>query len=301
MLVTSRKALIEAGVRTAGTMMVDQDRLWSQYSNDKVDIGEKLAGVIRTLSVASPLTRKLRALSIGSSNEPQFRILETAFRGGLYLFDIDQNALDSVEERVRRQRTTHVTTIQGDYKQALFDADHTRAFFTGHLQGKKVDLITLHHSLYYCLEEQWSPLFENLYRQLLARRGAIHAVMMAPESSNEMTTTWLYNHFAGRFFGVRNNQSLLALKKELDANALFADAQVLVAPSRVEFFVDDFLKFMEVVWMILLYPDVHRYNREQIEEIVAFVHDRFWTGRHPLQQVQHHLVVYRGIDFKGLI
>jgi len=62
MLATSRKALIEAGVRTAGTMMVDQDRIWSQYSNDKVDIGEKLAGVIRTLSVASPLTRKLRAL-----------------------------------------------------------------------------------------------------------------------------------------------------------------------------------------------------------------------------------------------
>ncbi|MBO8091843.1 class I SAM-dependent methyltransferase [Prosthecochloris sp. HL-130-GSB] len=297
----SRSALIREGIRTAGSLMTDQDRLWSQYSNDKVDIGEKLAGVIRTLSVASPLNRKLRALSIGSSNEPQFRILETAFRGGLYLFDIDQNALDLVNERIRRQHTAHVATIQGDYKEAFFDAGHTRAFFSGPLKGKKVDLITLHHSLYYCQEAQWSALFENIYRHLLARRGAIHAVMMTPVSRNEKTTTWLYNHFAGKYFGICNNQSLPDLKKELEENALFSDAQILVSPSTVEFYVDDFLKFMEVVWMILLYPDVHRYSDDQIEEIVTYVHDHFWIERSPLQQVQHHMVIYRGIDFKGLI
>lgn len=282
-------------------MMVDQDRIWSRYSNDKVDIGEKLAAVIRTLSRAAPLNRKLRALSIGSSNEPQFRILETAFQGGLYLFDIDRAALESVKERISRQHTAHVWTVEGDYKKTFLDAGHTRSFFSGPLRRRKVDLVTLHHSLYYCREEQWSVFFENIYRQILARRGAIHAVMMAAESRNRSTTTWLYNHFAGKFFGHRNNQSLPMLKKELDDDPLFRDAQILLSASRVEFFVDDFLKFMEVVWMILLYPDVHRYSEEQREEIVAWVYDHFWSPRQPLCQVQHHLVVYRGMEFKGLI
>lgn len=297
----TRDAVIEEGIRSAATRMVDQDRIWSQYSNDKVDIGERLAAVIRTLSAALPLTKKLRALSIGSSNEPQFRVLETAFRGGLYLFDIDQKALDSINERIRRQSTDHVTTIQGDYKQAFFDSGHTEAFFRGPLKKKKVDLITLHHSLYYCREDEWSGLFENIYRYLLARRGAVHAVMMAAASNNTMTTTWLYNHFAGKYFGVRNDQSLLTLKKQLEQLRLFKDARIMLVPSRVEFYVDDFRKFMEVIWMILLYPDVHRYNDEQIEEIVTFVYDHFWSRKEPLLQIQHHLVLYRGIDVKGLI
>ena len=297
----TRDAVIEEGIRSAATRMVDQDRIWSQYSNDKVDIGERLAAVIRTLSAALLLTKKLRALSIGSSNEPQFRVLETAFRGGLYLFDIDQKALDKVNERIRRQSTGHVATIQGDYKQAFFDSGHTEAFFKGPLKRKKVDLITLHHSLYYCREEEWSSLFENIYRSLLARRGAIHAVMMAAESNNPMTTTWLYNHFAGKYFGVRSDQSLLTLKKQLEQLRLFKDARIMLAPSRVEFSVDDFSKFMEVIWMILLYPDVHCYNDEQIEEIVTFVYEHFWSSREPLLQIQHHLVLYRGIDFKGLL
>ena len=297
----TRNAVIEEGVRSAATRMDDQDRIWSRYSSDKVDIGERLAAVIRTLSAAAPLAKKLRALSIGSSNEPQFRILETAFRGGLYLFDIDQKALDRVNERVRRQNTGHVTTIQGDYKQAFFDPGHTKTFFQKPLKRKKVDLVTLHHSLYYCREEEWSRLFENICRYLLARTGAIHAVMMAAESNNPMTTTWLYNHFAGKYFGVRNDQSLLTLKKQLGEMPLFRDAQIILAPSRVEFYVSDFSKFMEVIWMILLYPDVHRYNDEQIEEIVTFVYDRFWSRKEPLLQTQHHLVLYRGIDFKGLL
>ncbi len=296
-----RHAVVEAGIQTASTRMVDQDLLWSQYSNDKVDIGERLAAVIRTLSVASPLHKKLRALSIGSSNEPQFRILETAFRGGLYLFDIDEKALDTVNERIRRQKTDHVTTIQGDYKQTFFDAGHTKTFFHSELRQKKVDLITLHHSLYYCREEEWGALFENIFHHLLARTGAIHAVLMSASSNNPMTTTWLYNHFAGKYFGVRNDQSLLTLKKQLEEMPLFREAQLLIVPSKVEFFIDDFSKFMQVIWMILLHPDVHRYNDEQIEEIVTYVYDHFWRCRQPLLQAQHHLVVYRGIDFKGLV
>ena len=46
--------------------MHQQDRVWSHYSNDKVDIAGTLAGVLRTLSKALPLEQPLTALSIGS-------------------------------------------------------------------------------------------------------------------------------------------------------------------------------------------------------------------------------------------
>lgn len=70
------------GLRAAGSHMYQQDKVWSRYSNDKVDIAGALARVLRTLNKALPLDEPLRALSIGSSNEPQFRILESAFRAG---------------------------------------------------------------------------------------------------------------------------------------------------------------------------------------------------------------------------
>jgi hypothetical protein len=77
--------------------MMDDNYIWSRYSNDKTDIGEHLASVIRTLSAALPLNRKLRALSIGLSSEPQFRILET----GVHLLDIDP-------KRLKRSESTYV-------------------------------------------------------------------------------------------------------------------------------------------------------------------------------------------------
>src|SRR5438046_7846890 len=89
----------QLGLRAAAGHMHQQDRVWSHYSNDKVDIAGTLAGVLRTLSKALPLEQPLTALSIGSSNEPQFRILQSACRGGLFLLDIDPAALNIVEER----------------------------------------------------------------------------------------------------------------------------------------------------------------------------------------------------------
>ena len=73
-----------------------------------MDIAGALARVLRTLNKALPLDEPLRALSIGSSNEPQFRILESAFRAGLYLLDIEDAALAVVEERIQRQSTHQV-------------------------------------------------------------------------------------------------------------------------------------------------------------------------------------------------
>src|SRR6185503_15601674 len=99
----SEQERIALGLRAAGGHMYRQDKIWSRHSNDKVDIAGTLARAIRTHSKALPLDLPLTALSIGSSNEPQFRILESAFRGGLYLLDIEDAALGLVEERTRRQ------------------------------------------------------------------------------------------------------------------------------------------------------------------------------------------------------
>ncbi|NTV99321.1 MAG: class I SAM-dependent methyltransferase [Chlorobiaceae bacterium] len=293
-----RKNLIEAGFRAAHSGMADEDAIWSLNSNDKVDIGERLAGVIRMLYKAAPLTKKMRALSLGSSSEPQFRILETVFRGGLYLMDIDQQALDIVEERIHRQYTGHVSTSRNSYLDFLDIPNFADILLSSWLKNSKVDLITLHHSLYYCPESSWLQLFEILHEKLLASRGAVHAVMMADRSSRRDTTTWLYNHFAGKFFGAKNDQSLITLKKELEESTVFKDSQIIVKTSHIKFFTDDFEKFMKVVWMILLHPDVHCYDDAQKEEIVTFVIDNFWLEKKPLLQKQHHLAVCRGFDFK---
>jgi hypothetical protein len=295
------KKMIEAGLSASAMNMCAEDRVWSRYSHDKVDIGEELAKVIRTLSKELPLSKPIRALSVGSSAEPQFRILETACRGGLYLFDIDKGALNIIKERIRRQRTSHVVTIEGDYNRVFLNAGHTRSFLKDKLDGQAVNLISLHHSLYYSKESDWLTIFANLYKRILAGKGAIHAVLMASETKDEYTSTWLYNHFAGKFFGCHNDQDLLRFGRRLSSSPVFTKAQVLGDTHRVSFFVDDFRKFMSVIWMILLYPNVHKYTLRQREEITEHVYKKFWLKKRPLIQMQDHLVVYKGIGFEGLI
>lgn len=293
--------LIEKGIRASDSKMYEEDKIWSRFSHDKVDIGEELAKIIRTLNKGLPLSKEMKAVSVGSSAEPQFRILETAFRAGLYLLDIDNEALDIVRERVRRQRTTHVATICGDYNRIFSDTESARAFLKDKLIGKKVELITLHHSLYYCVELDWEGIFGNLYRILIAPMGAMHAVLMASKSEDQYTTTWLYNHFADRFFACRNEQDLYKLRRKLKDNPFFEGAQILMKTRRVFFNVADFEKFMVVVWMILLYPNVHKYSFKQKEEITEFIYRKFWIHKRPLVQLQDHMVIYKGIRFKGLV
>src|SRR5205814_2045560 len=103
--------------------------------SDKVDIARTLARVLRTLAKVLPLEQPLTALSIGSSNEPQFRILESACRGGLYLLDIEKAALGIVQERIQRQHTPHVRTIHGDYREALRDEAAVCSFRDRELDG----------------------------------------------------------------------------------------------------------------------------------------------------------------------
>jgi len=291
------KGWLELGLRSARSGMQQQDKIWSRYSNDKIDIAGALARVIRALSRELPLTRPLTALSIGSSDEPQFRILESAFRGGLYLLDIDAGALRNVEERSARQRTAHVKTICGNYCELFANGATTRAFRARALKRRRVRLITLHHSLYYSPRAAWPALFANLYRHILASSGAaaIHAVLMSSHSDDRSTTTWLYNHFAGRFFGASNDQDLRGFKDELRSDRHVTGAQVLHRASRVEFDVDDFERFMSVVWMILLHPSVHRFTEEQQREVTEYVYRQMWSRCVPLVQMQDHMAIYRGV------
>src|SRR5688500_4877262 len=125
---TLARDLVRQGVSTSRALMSQQDKIWSRYSRDKVDIGETLARVLRTLSKALPLELPLRALSVGSSTEPQFRLLEASFRGGLYLLDIERAALAVINERIRRQAVTHVFTPRDNYPAVFADRARTRRF-----------------------------------------------------------------------------------------------------------------------------------------------------------------------------
>jgi hypothetical protein len=295
------KKEFERGLRVADSHLFEEDKIWSRYSNDKVDIGETLAAVIRTLHKALPLKKGLSALSIGSSNEPQFRILETNFRRGLYLWDIEKEALEIVRERLARQSTGHVRLIRDDFDRCFLSAAQAVKLLKNKLGNEKKNLITLHHSLYYCADDLWKTLFDNLYRYILAPEAAIHAVLMSCRPDMPYTTGWLYDHFVGRFFGEHNEQDLTGFKKELRQDRLYSKCRILSKTSKVRFFVNDFEQFMAVAWMVLLYPSVHRYNLSQREEITEFIYKNFWEKKRPLWQLQDHLVIYRGINLKGLI
>jgi hypothetical protein len=290
----------DMGLRAASGHMYQQDKVWSRYSDDKVDIAGMLARVLRTLGKALPLDRPLTALSIGSSNEPQFRILESACKGGLYLLDIEDAALQVVAERIDRQHTRHVRTIRGDYREALRDGESVRLFRRQHLDDRRVSLVTLHHSLYYSPQTSWHGLLTNLYEHLLAAdpdaspSAAMHAVLMASRCDDPASTTWLYNHFAYKFFGSRNDQDLAACAVELRDDPGLAGAHIVSEKSRVQFFVDDFERFMAVVWMILLHPTVHRFTEAQQREVIELVYGNLWSRGLPLVQVQDHVVIYRG-------
>lgn len=295
----SRKALVRRGLDVAHKDIYDENAIWMRYSNDKVNIANRLMAVLRTLTRALAPGKKLTALSLGCGSEPQFRILEAAARGGLHLLDVDRLELDAVDKRLRRQSIDHVRTIRADFDCVFLKPKTAAAFRRKQLKGRRMDLITLHHSLYYCRADAWDAMMENLYQHVLAPKGAIHAVMMASKSNDPVTTTWLYNHFAGKFFGVHNDQDLKAFARRLRAHPLFKGAQVVSRTDRVHFRAEDFEELMAVVWMIMLYPEVHKYSLAQRREITEYVYDHFWLKRQPLVQAQDHMVVYRGLGFRG--
>ncbi len=299
-------SLIDIGIKTAGSPIFLANKIWARHSDEKADVAETLANIIRTLSKEASLLKPLRVLSIGSGDEPQFRLLQASFRGGVYLYDIDRAALDAADERIARQKVKGVTTVEGDYTQDFLDLDRAADILRDRLGGQRFDLITLHHSLYYSDAQTWTALIDTLASVMLAPFGAIHAALMSASTDKPFTTTALYDHFAGAYFGQANNQDLLALKSQLQTvarqpEACLSHAQILSKTSEVSFFVDDFASLMSVVWMIMLCPSVHDYSDGQKREITRYVLENFWLPKRRLVQVTDHLVIYQGLDAVGLI
>jgi hypothetical protein len=290
------------GMRAAESPMVRQDKIWARYSSDKVDVAHGLSDVIRALVGASNTCRPLRAISAGSSSEPQFRILESMFRGGLWLVDVEREAIDIIRERNRRQSIGHVHPIQGDYLSLFGNEGSATRFTRDVLSGQRADLIILHHSMYYAPRSAWTDLIWSLYSQVLNRAdkadkeadetgGAIHAVLSSSRADDPKSANWFYNHFAGRYFGVRNTQDLPEFAGELRKDPRFSDALIQTRTSQCRFWCDDFGEFMHGVWMILLHPNVHRFDEVQQREVIEYVYENVYMTRHPLVQQQDHLYI----------
>src|SRR6185503_463345 len=120
------------------------------------------------------------------------------------------------------------------------DARSAAAFVDNALGGARVDLVAFHHSLYYAPASEWPGLLSVVMEHVLSTPGAIHAVLMAKASDGPHTTTWLYNHFAGRFFCHVNLQCLREIAAELRGGAAFRGAAVTVNTPRVSFHAPDF-------------------------------------------------------------
>src|SRR5262245_18899435 len=106
-------------MRAAAAPMMRQDKIWSRYSNDKVDVGHGMVEAIRSLMRGMPSERHVAALSLGSSTEPHFRTLESMFRGGLWLVDVEHVALEQIREWLARQNIQNVHPVLGDYRALL--------------------------------------------------------------------------------------------------------------------------------------------------------------------------------------
>lgn len=286
-----RERMIQQGIDAGEADMCREDRIWSEYSSDKVDISRVLMQVIGDLHRSRPPEQRMRALSLGSGPEPQFQILQSAFSGGLFLVDIDGQPLARLRRDVRNRCIDNVVTIRGDYTQLLSSHDACSEFLDGKLEGQGLDLITMHHSLYYCPVSSWRDLFSGMTAVLLKDGGAIHAVMMSPSCRERNTTAWLYQHFAGEFLHRSNDQDLAAFGRENSAGWERWGWSVEVATHRVRFFVKDFRKLMSVVWMILLYPEENSFDPDQRREITEYVYREFWIPGEPLYQLQDHLVL----------
>ncbi len=286
-------SLIERGLDAANYNIFEQNRIWARYASEKPDVAASLMRTIRAIHMRMKEERDLSALSIGAGNEPQFRILQSAFQQGLSLYDIDGAALATLQERQARQMLENVRLVQGDYTIDFRDAAAAECARDALFEGRRQDLVTLHHSLYYSKATTWPGLVKALYDEVLAPNGAIHAVMMSARETRPHTTTWLYNTFAKRYFGASTDQDLLGLRQELrDVHAL-KDCEISAETRQVRFWVDDFDLFMAVVWMILLYPHAHDYTLEQRIEITEFVIENFWIPKRPLVQTQDYVTLHK--------
>lgn len=293
MHVATTAGLVERGLRAAESRIFEQNKIWARHASEKPDVSVSLMKTIRALHARLPQDRELSALAIGAGDEPQFRVLQATFQKGLWLYDVDGAALAKLKERIDRQSIENVYLVQGDYARDFQNSSATDFTRETLLDGRRLDLITLHHCLYYCSTADWPELIRALYQGVLAPGGAMHLVMMSTREKRAGTTTWLYNHFARKFSGAGTDQDLLELRNILGKNTAFKRCEIVSETREVEFWVDDFDRFMAVVWMILLYPHGHDYSLEQRIEITEFVIEHFWRPARPLVQTQDYLSLHK--------
>ncbi|MEM6462114.1 MAG: class I SAM-dependent methyltransferase [Pseudomonadota bacterium] len=293
MLNSTDNMLIERGLLAAEARTFEQNKIWARHTDEKPDVAASLMRVVRRLHRTLPFEKELSALSIGSGDEPQFRLLDAAFRGGVCLYDIDAKALASVRARIERQMLGTVSLCTGDYTKDFCDPQTAARTLQKKFTCKPFDLITLHHCLYYSSAADWPQFVEAIYESALAPGGAIHFAMMSNRENRKGTTTWLYKHFASKFFDAKPDQDLLSLYDRLAAHPAFKGADISTETREVQFWVENFDRYMSVVWMILLYPDGHRYTVDQRVEITEFVIRHFWRPRRPLIQTQDYLSIFK--------
>jgi hypothetical protein len=285
--------------QTCSLSMSEQNDLWSRYSNEKDDAAAAVMRIICDLARAKGTRGSMRALSLGCGTEPLSPILEAAFRDGLYLVDNDRQSLLLLAERIKRQQLRHVSAVCADYFDALRNARQAGSFREANLSGWRMNLITLHHSLYYSPAWAWRDLMHSLVEEILHadQPAAIHAVLMAHESDDPQTTTWLYNTFTDLNFGpFKNDQDLERLADTLKASLPPDEVQVAVTSSRIEFCPQSFEQLMAAMWMVLLHPHVHEYSVHQAREVTEHLYRHFWKERKPLVQIQKHLTIYRNVS-----
>jgi hypothetical protein len=293
MLVATKDSLVERGIKAAECRIFEQNKIWARFASEKPDVAISLMRAIRQLHSRTPCDRKLSALAIGAGDEPQFRILQAAFERGLWLYDIDGAALAKIKERLDRQSIDKVYLLQGDYSRDFENELVAAQTLESILGGRKLDLVTLHHCLYYCCASEWPGIIKAIYDSVLAPQGAMHMVMMSAREQRPGTTTWLYNHFAGKFFGSSTEQDLLQLRQTFSEDPGMRGCRIDAETREVEFWVDDFEAFMSVVWMILLYPHGHDYSLEQRIEITEFVIEHYWRPGRPLIQTQDYVTLHK--------
>lgn len=288
---TSRNEFLEAGLAAGKLTLREQVKTWERYTDEKADVARDLMRGVKALVPQLSPDHDFRTLSIGPSEEPQFKLLHALSNGGLWLYDKDTGALDALKAFTDRHLLRDVHLKTGDYLEDLATPQSARTTLAGKLGGVPFDLITLHHVLYYCAAESWPGLVARLNSEVLSAPGMMHLALMSSPTGRPHTTTWLYNRFARKFFGTENSQNLLELPERV--SALTDDLSFSIQSNATRFRPTSFREMMAVVWMIMLYPSVHDFDTDQRTEITEFVLDEFWLPGRELVQVQDYLTAIK--------
>ncbi len=289
----TRTDLLEEGLAAAEKDLREKVKIWEHYTDEKADVAKNLMRGVKIVLRQMSSGHAFRSLSIGSSEEPQLKLLHALSDGGLWLYDKDPEALSAVAHVVERHMLNEIHLEVGDYLDDFRTEASAKDTLSRKFGGVPFELITLHHSLYYCEPAIWPELVGNLKTHILNKPGVLHIALMSSSTDRPHTTTWLYNLFARKFLGVSNSQNLLDLPAQLQQNE--QDLSFSTRSSATRFRPTSFQELMAVVWMIMLYPDVHNFDLDQRTEIAEFVLDEFWLPRRDLIQIQDYLTAVKKI------